>query len=233
MQDITMLLRQIERDLDAGTYQPGPWAEFVREANRCPQHERVALAEDITRVSNKLHRRNGRKTLSFPLAIGLEWLMAGVGILLLRVALRRGSVLLLTLATNILAFTVQPIVKTSVGMLLGVRYAYGYAQGIEPRFKMRYGTYLAAPHWKRVLLHLSGTVGTSLALGLVADQAQPRFPKSALVCRVFVWVQTLIQVVPFLAALTGMQRSRAMTKMVRESSSGQAGSELRAALMRK
>jgi hypothetical protein len=232
MQDIPTMLKQIERDLDAGTYHPGPWAEFVREANRRPQHERVALAEDITRVSNKLHCRNGRKTLPFPLAIGLEWLMAGVGVLLLRVALRRGSVLLLTLATNILAFTAQPVIKTSVGMLLGVRYAYSYAQGIEPRFKMRYGTYLAAPHWKRVLLHLSGTVGTSLALWLVARQAQPEFPKSALVCRVFVWVQTLVQLIPFLAALTNMERSHAINRMIRESSSGQAGSELRTALKR-
>jgi hypothetical protein len=226
------MLRQIERDLDAGVYQPGPWAEFLREANRCPQHERVALAEDISRVSSKLHRRNGRKTLAFPLAIGLEWLMAGVGILLLRVALQRGSVLLLVLAINTLAFTAQPIIKTSVGMLLGVRYAYGYAQGIEPRFKMRYGTYLAAPHWKRFLLHLSGTVGTSLALWLAADQAQPKFPKSAMVCRVFVWVQTLVQVIPFLAALTGVQRSHTIKRMVRESSSGQAGSELRVMLKR-
>jgi hypothetical protein len=152
--------------------------------------------------------------------------------MLVRMALRRGSVVLLALAVNTLAFTAQPIIKTSVGMLLGVRYAYGYAQGIEPRFKMRYGTYLAAPRWKRFLLHLSGTVGTSLALWLTARQARPRFPKSAMVCQVFVWVQTLVQVIPFLAALTDVQPFRTIKRMVRESSSGQAGSELRATLVR-
>jgi hypothetical protein len=42
--------------------------------------------------------------------------------------------------------------------------------GIEPRLKMKYGSYVAAPRWARTLLHLAGTLGYAFGalLGWIA-----------------------------------------------------------------
>ncbi len=60
---------------------------------------------------------------------------------------------------------------------LGIAYDYAYLFHIEPRFKMSYGTYLAAPRWARIVFHLSGIVGSPLGLAaaavLVAGAREP------------------------------------------------------------
>ncbi len=50
-------LGRIERQLDEGLYRPGPWAKFLRAAEDRPRAERLMLADQASRVSDKLHRR--------------------------------------------------------------------------------------------------------------------------------------------------------------------------------
>jgi hypothetical protein len=101
--------------------------------------------------------------------------------------------------------SLQPLLKVSVGMALGIRYEYAYLLGIEPRFKMRYGTYLAAPRWARIVLHLSGCVGSPLAAWLVA-----RFSDSLLVAstisRIVAWGIVAVNGMLFAVAFAGKRR---------------------------
>lgn len=230
MEDLRVILQNIETDLDAGIYQPGPWVAFLRQAACHPLHERAALAEDVSRVSNKLHLRTGRRTLPLRTGILLELAATACGVLLLRSGLRRASHAAVLAATFILASTFQPLIKTSVGRVLGIGYSYAYVQHREPKFKMRYGDYLAAPRWKRIVLHISGTVGSPLALWLVAARAEPELATSATVCKALFWPLTGLQVFLFLAGLAGSQRLGRLY-IVRGTSGGAAGAELRAALM--
>lgn len=230
MNDLHTMLRQIERDLDAGVYRPGPWAAFLQQALRRPEHERAAIAADVSRVSNKLHQRRHRRMLPFSIGFGAEVLFTGIGLLLLRISLQRNSRLALFMAAWVLTATSQPLGKVTVGSVLGIRYAYMYFQGGEPSFKMHYGTYLAAPHWKRVLVQLAGTVGSPLALWLVGASAMSTQPGSAKVCRLLSGGLAILQVALFLAGLTGVKRVGRL-ETVRSTSGGAAGGELRDILL--
>ncbi len=64
-------LAAIETALDTGEYKPGPWAAFLRGARRLPAAERRELAEDVSRVSDKLHGRSPRRKLPVALALAL------------------------------------------------------------------------------------------------------------------------------------------------------------------
>ena len=75
------------------------------------------------------------------------------------------------LRTVLLALTGQPLVKVTLGLLLGVRYAYAYLWYVEPRFKIRYSTYIALTPRRRVLLNLTGSIGTPLVLAAGSWQA--------------------------------------------------------------
>jgi hypothetical protein len=222
-------LRQIEIELDLGVYQPGPWAAFLREARRRPLSERAQVASDVSRVSDKLHQRTPRRTLSYPLAIALEGGIASTGALLLLNGLRQQSNWQLFAAAGALTFSMQPLVKTTVGSLLGIRYSYAYIQGAEPRFKMRYGTYLAAPRWKRIAVQLAGTVGSPLALGLVGTLAGPRQRSVQRVCNGLAALLASAQVGLFAAGVAGV-RKLGGREQVAMTSGGAAGAELREAI---
>lgn len=227
MQDLSDMLKHIETTLDQGTYQPDAWAQFLQVADRHPPAARRAIAEDVSRVSEKLHLRHGRRILSFRTAILLEWVTAGIGLVLLGLGRKRSSNVIAGSAATLLAFTFQPLIKTSVGNLLGIRYTYGYLQGGEPRFKMRYGTYLLAPPWKRIVLHLSGAVGTPLALIFVSRLTRERLPTTSLICAVFFAFTLTMQIVFFFAGVTGLKSPRWLHETTRRSSPGTAGAELR------
>jgi hypothetical protein len=230
MHDLREMLRAIEQDLDMGSYQPGPWAAFLREAQRHPPEERAALAADVTRVSNKLHQRNGYLRAPAPLALVVELAAAALGLALLRTGIQREQVARVWAAAAVLSFTLQPLVKVASGSLLGIRYAYVFLVGGEPRFKMRYGSYLVLPPWKRALFHSTGMVGGPLSFWLVGKVASLRFPRTAAVCRVLFWLMALLQVVLFLGGLFNAQRPPLLKRMAHESSGGRAGSEIREGL---
>ncbi len=226
MEELRSSLQQIEASLDSGSYQPGPWAAFLREAARRPMPERAALADDISRVSNKLHQRHGRKTFPLLPALLLEAAATVAGGWLLRIGLKRRSPLTTAAATLLWLFTFQPLIKVAAGSLLGIRYAYSYAQGLEPKFKMRYGSYLAAPRWKRTLTQAAGMVGAPLALWLVSSLTRLHMPRTSAVCKGLCWFMAATQLIAFLAGLAGVRRF-GKVELVRAMSGGAAGGEIR------
>jgi len=204
MDDLRNQLMAIEADLDAGAYRVGAWNEFLRRARRRPQPERHVLTGDVSRVSRKLHARNGLQTVSLRAGIALELLATAAGGAALAIGRAEGSIIAVVVAAVIWVTTFQPLVKACVGALLGVRYEYVYLRGIEPRFKMRYGTYLAAPRWARIVVHLSGTVGSPLAAWLLAKLA--RLAPAATICMALFWAAAALNALLFSAALIGLHR---------------------------
>ena len=155
-------LGALEQEIAAGTYKIGGWQRWLSRVERDPDFNPDPLADHINRVSNKLHRRHGFREYPFFFIWLSEWLLAISG-LALAVS---GSVSGAITGTLLLTLSAQPLVKTSVGLLLGVRYAYAYLWYIEPRFKMRYASYLALSGSARLVLHLAGSIGTPTALAL-------------------------------------------------------------------
>jgi len=222
-------LAAIETALDTGEYKPGPWAAFLRGARRLPAAERRELAEDVSRVSDKLHGRSPRRKLPVALALAGELLATAVAVGLCRWGLEQSSAVAVVIAAAVLIGSLQPLVKVGTGLLLGVRYSYAFLMGLEPRFKMRYGSYLAAAPAARVLLHLSGTVGSPLGAWLVGRAAADAGMSTvALLCALVFWPLVLSNVVMAVAALAG--RSKLGPVVLRDSSGGAAAQELKAAL---
>lgn len=227
--DLRRKLERIEADLDANRYRAGPWDAFLREALRRPQGERLALSVDVSRVSRKLHRRGVSRTLPVCVGVALEILATLVGGLVLWIGDSIRSNLAAVAAALIWITTLQPLVKLVVGWLLRIRYDYAYLWGgVEPRFKIRYGTYVAAPAWARVVFHLAGTAGSPLGAWLVAVLVQPRLPVAAAVCTALSALTLGINVLLFFAAAMGIRRIG--RRRLTTSSGGSAAAELRAAL---
>ena len=70
------------------------------------------------------------------------------------------------------------------------------------------GDYLAAPRWARILLHLSGTIGSPLGAWLVLI-CLPRDLRIAIdVCWVIFWMVVVVNTVGFFVALAGSEEAR-------------------------
>jgi hypothetical protein len=165
-------LAAIELDLDAGRYKAGPWQALIDELRARPDDDRASLADEVSRVSRKLHLRSPRKTISIEAATGLELAATLIGCVMLLASLWTESNILAIVGAAVRVTTFQPLLKVAVGRALGVGYDYAYLYGgLEPRFKMNYGSYLAAARPARVLLHLSGTIGSPLAAEQVGTKA--------------------------------------------------------------
>jgi len=227
--DLRETLDEIERDLDQGCYRPGPWARLLAVAVGQPKAARLALAEDVSRVSDKLHQR--KHATRFPFWVGMVFhavgTAAGVGIL--EVALERAHTGLAITASIILTVALQPPLKIAVGYLTGIRYSHFFFFGIEPRFKMRYGTYLSSERWVRVLLHLSGTVGSPFAFWWVAIRTEEVLPRASVICWALFLLLVAVQVSTFLLGIAGVRRLGPLGA-VRHTSGGAAASELREAV---
>jgi hypothetical protein len=100
----------------------------------------------------------------------------------------------------------QPLLKVLTGTVLGIRYAYAYLLGPEPRFKMRFGSYIAAPRAARVLFHLSGTIGSPLGAWLPTRFLGPSLRPASTFCWILLAIVVIINVVPLALALSGLQR---------------------------
>jgi len=230
MSGISATLSEIERQLDDGVYHPGPWAAFLRAADSRPREERAALADQVSRVSDKLHRRGHPRTLPFWSGLLLEAAATAVGVTLLQSGLQRESGVQVLAAAIILTTTLQPLVKIAAGTLLGIRYSYFYIWGrYEPRFKMRYGSYLCAERWRRVLLHLSGTLGSPLAFWWVSMRSETVLPGVSAVCVLLIWLLVSVQVLTF---SLGMSGGRRLARVGWVTSGGAAARELRASRWR-
>jgi hypothetical protein len=229
MSDLDASLRAIEDALDQGTYRRGAWQSFLDAADRAPAAERARLADAVDRVSEKLHRRAGRPTAPVERALGLEILATFLGLACLALGAGADSVIPVVVAAALLATTFQPLLKVGTGFALGLGYAYAYLAGVEPRFKLRYGRYLAAPRWRRVVLHLSGALGSPFALWLVAMPSWEVHDIAARVLIALAIAHLVLQLVLFGAALAGVRRAPAVG-LLSLTSAGAAGHALRGAV---
>jgi len=221
-------ITEIEHQIDAKRYRPGPWERVLRDARALSREDRGVLKEDCSRVSNKLHRREGRATLSLSTGIISEAALTVLGGALIILAIHNRSNLIGIIAAAIWTMTFQPLLKIAVGRLLGIEYEYAYFHGAEPRFKMRYGDYLAAPRWARIVLHLSGTIGSPLGAWLAMVFLPADLTIAIDVCRAIFWVVVAVNVAGFIVALAGVRKLGPMKASA--SSGGWAALELREAL---
>ena len=187
------------------------------------------MAADFSRVSRKLHLRNGRRTVSLAFGLASEVAAAMFGAILLALSLRLGSNSLAIAAAVIWATTFQPLLKFAAGRMLGVEYEYLYFfLGSEPRLKMRYGTYLALPRSSRVVLHLCGIVGSPLGFVLPALYVHARLPVAEITCLVLFFAIVTLNLGLFIAGLMDVRAAGKLKSMA--TSGGMAGLELREAL---
>jgi hypothetical protein len=219
-------LDAIERALDEGRYRPGAWQRLLEEATRAPSEERRAVEEQVTRVSEKLHARKAGRRVAAEKGLALESLGAILGLVLLAAGAASGSALVLVAATAVLGTALQPLLKASTGIALGMGYAYAYLWRGEPRFKLRFGSYLAATRWRRIALHLSGTLGTPLATALGSAVATPSHPVLGLVLAWLFALHLLFQAATVGLAVAGVRRLP-LLGLLRFTSAGAAGFELR------
>ncbi len=220
-------LETIEDEVDAGRYRPGPWEALLRDLRERPRAERDEIAAAVARVSRKLHLRAGRRTIEVWSAIALELAATIAGAVALIVAFATGSNLIAIVSASIWATTFQPLIKFACGRALGVRYDYAYLWGLEPRLKMDFGSYLAAPRAARIMLHLSGTIGSPLAVWIVWLLLPPGMMLAKILCWYGMWVLIAINVVTLVVGLAGIRRVGGFR--LRDSSSGAAAFELREA----
>ena len=223
MSDLDARLASIERDLAAGTYVPGPWKAFVAEAARRPDAERAALAERVSGVSAALHRRRHRRVWPLGVGVGLELALALLGTGVVLWGAGRDTALGAAVGALLLATAAQPLVKVACGRALGVRYSYAYLLNGEPRFKMRFGDYLALPAARRAAVHLAGMVGSPLGWWVGAALAAPALPGTARVIAVAGALHLGVQV----PILVWAARGRALGSLTHLTSAGNAGREWR------
>jgi len=230
--ELRTALSSIERDIDGGSYRPGPWQAIIRRVRSLADADRAQLADDVTRISDKLHRRGGHKIATFNTGLALEGVATVIGLALLGGGLHTSSNLLVILAALILTGTLQPLVKLAVGTGVGISYSYAYLLGYEPRFKMRYGSYLAAPRWARIVLHLSGMIGSPLALWIVKGLAAPDLTVAWALCAIAFWLVNALNLILLLFGFAGIPRLPfGLSRVpVWQTSGSVAGSELREVL---
>lgn len=223
-------LDAIERTLDDGTYKPGPWAKLLKRIEALPREERITLAEDVSRVGDKLHSRNHTgKKVSVRTGVIIELMFTIDGIVCLYYGLKWQNGWVLALGAFVLCYTMQVLTKMAMGTICGVKYSYFYRDFVvEARVKMRYGTYLAASRFARLCVHIAGTAGSPLAVGLVAILARPTMPLAFRVCEIIAIGLTATQVGLFMMPILGIKK--VMGTPTDRSSGGSAARELMAML---
>ena len=193
-----------------------------------PIANRRELSDDLSRVSRKLHER-GKRTFTVTAAYTAEIVLAVAGAIVLAFGAHLQSTLLVILAALIWTTAFQPLVKVGVGQLLGIGYEYAYLYGVEPRFKMRFGEYLAKPRYARLLLHLSGMIGSPLGACLPIAFIDPSMKVATYVCWAIFWVIVAINIGSFIAMLTGLAQKAGRIRLA-DGSGGAAAIEVREAL---
>ena len=199
--EVRQAMDQIERDLDAGIYQVGGWQKCLAQIKDLDEGASSMLSPDLTRISNKLHRRNRFPEVQAWMGFVFEYVLLATSILLMTAE----STLLRLVSVILLALCLQPLIKISAGLLLGVRYAYVFLWYVEPRFKMQFGTYQRLEKWKKLALQLSGSIGTPIAL-LVGWRVLDDEPLLAALCLAGAIGALLMQVAAFAAVWFGVRK---------------------------
>ena len=187
------------------TYVPGTWQRVLVEISNLDETTRESLKSRISEISDALHGRHGYKRFNFLAAYLLEMSMIATAIGLACTS----SMLLHLIATLFLAVALQPALKVTSGLMLGVRYSYAYLWHFEPRFKMMYGDYIACPRWRRLIFQFSGCVGTPFAMVIGMTLLQDAFFLFWL-CALGLVAFSLMQLAAFIAAIMGVERVGSM-----------------------
>lgn len=228
IRELRRRLEAIEEDVETGRYRPGPWEALLRSLRGRPSAERQQIAESVGRVSRKLHLRVGRRTIDINAAIVLELAATLLGGLILVLAISLVSNVIAIIGAVIWITTFQPLIKFGCGRAVGVRYDYAYLYGVEPRLKMDYGSYLASSRAARIVLHLSGMVGSPLAAWFIASVLPPEMGLAKKLCWYAMWALITTNVVTLVVGLLGFRRIGGFR--MRDSSSGAAATEMREGL---
>lgn len=200
LENVRQQISEIDAALDNGFYEKGMWQRFLRETDSLPDADKRRLADDVSIVSRKLHGRNGFARAPFMLAFAAE-----IAVLVIAIVFLWQPALILTLTgVVLLALTLQPTIKIVVGLLLGIRYDYAFLWYVEPRFKMRYGTYFVMDAVRRVWFHLAGSIGTPLALLVGALRVMNTSSLLGAVCLLLAGAALAMQVGAFAAQWMGV-----------------------------
>ena len=200
-------LAAIEAALERGDYKPGPWQKLTDELRNRDQAERAALTDDLTRVSRKLHLRRHRYTMSVLSGVLLEALAGILGGILIAAGVVSTSNSLAIVGMLLWVACFEPLLKLGVGTALSVQYDYAYLYGgVEPRFKPSFGSYLALTPLKRVVLQISGMVGSPLGALVASQIAGTSLPAARVVSWVVFWIVVLMNVGGIAAELAYVRR---------------------------
>ena len=200
MLEVRQVMARIESNLDSGTYRVGDWQKCLNKLKGLGQGSSSMVSHDLTRISNKLHRRNRFPEAPAWTGFVFEYLLFAMSIL----AMTAESTLLRLASIIMLALCLQPMIKISTGIFLGVRYSYIYLWYVEPRFKMRFGTYYDLARRKKLVLQFSGSVGTPVAL-LVGWRVLGDEPLLAALSLAGALAAVLMQVSAFVAVWRGVR----------------------------
>jgi hypothetical protein len=218
----------IENSIDAGTYRPGPWARLLTRVRAASASDRRAISADVTRVSRKLHLRRGRSTIKAQTGLMIELGAVALGDFLLALGVHAVSNVAAIAGMAAWVVALQPLIKVATGAALGIQYDYAYLANGEPRFKMEYGSYIAQPRWARIVLHLSGAVGSPLGAYLAATLTRGQLPAAFWIAIVVFWMINALNLALLVAGLVGVKRL-GVSRTV-DTSCGAAGAEMREAL---
>jgi hypothetical protein len=200
-------LTTIEESVDRGDYHPGPWQRLIDELRGRSADDRASLAEDVSRVSRKLHLRHHHYTIGVAPGILIEAFAGIIGGALIAAGIAQGSSLLGIVGMGLWAASFEPLLKVAAGTIFGVHYDYVYLYGhVEPRFKMSFGSYIAIAPLRRAILHLTGSLGSPLGAWLAARLFADELPVARCVSLAVFWLTALMNLAEFGKAIAGMRK---------------------------
>jgi hypothetical protein len=140
-------------------------------------------------------------------ALLLEALAGIIGGILVAAALTRGSTFLALVGMGLWVTAFEPLIKLSVGTALGVEYDYAYLYGsVEPRFKMKFGSYLSLAPLRRAIVQFAGTLGSPLGALIAARLYEPTLPTACVVSLIVFWLVLLTNVSGVVSELAGVRK---------------------------
>jgi hypothetical protein len=156
----------------------------------------------LTRVSRKLHLRRPRYKIGVLSGVLLEALAGILGGIMIAAGVASTSNSLAIVGMLLWVACFEPLLKLGVGTALGVHYDYAYVYGgHEPRFKLSFGSYLVLTRLKRVVLQISGMVGSPLGALVASQIAGASLPAARVVSWVVFWIAVLMNVYGIAAEL--------------------------------
>ena len=140
-------------------------------------------------------------------AVLLEALAAVLGGILLTGGIARNSNWLAVAGMLLWVSSFEPLLKLSVGTALGVEYDYAYLYGgVEPRFKMKFGTYLSLAPLKRAVLQFAGMLGSPLGALIAARLCAPTLPIARVVALILFGLLVITNIAGLVTELANVRR---------------------------